>query len=705
MDAMDCPVEANLIRKSLRTMDGIDDLMFDFVDRILTVKHRADASGIEARLSAIGMEPRLVAGGQETAFRKQASTLWLVGTSVGLGAIAELMEWMHEANLGFTGITPLHIAVTSGCAVVLTFPPTAKKAWLALRGRTITISLLVTIAVFGAIVIGQYPEAAMAVSLFALSEAIEAASLRRAGNAIKSLLSAAPQTCEVIQSDTSVMTVATNLVATGDRIRIRPGAVIPLDGTIIAGISEVDASALTGEPIPVTVTTGDTVSAGTSNTTGTFVMEVTAAVGNTTMDRLIRSVRDASGDRATTERLVDRFAAIYTPAVVLIAILLGCMVPWVTGQPFVPWISKALVLLVIACPCALVISTPVTVVSALTAAARAGALVRSGRILETIAGATMVAFDKTGTLTTGKPSVTDIVPLVDGLSMDDALHLAASVNYPSEHPIGAAIVQHCATRHQCKPDELDTFEALVGRGVAASIRGQMHFIGSHRLVHDKDLCGEHVEAVIDRLAVEGKTSVVLMSDRQALAVIAVQDAIRGEASEALSRCLSLGLKASMLTGDTSSAAGRLAESLGMSDVHAELLPLEKQDAVRQCQQRGEVVVMVGDGINDSAALAQSNIGMAISTAATAVTVEIADVALLRPDIRLVPELVHLSRLVRRTLWTNIAIALVFKAVFFVLALIGSVQLWMAVLADVGAALLVTLNGLRLLNQKLGGNPF
>lgn len=703
MDAMDCPVEANLIRKSLRSMDGIEDLSFDFVDRVLTVRHKADAAQIQARLAEIGMEPRQVSTGDATGLVKQSSTLWLVGTSVAFGAIAELLEWMHEANPGFAGITPLHIAIISGCAVVLTFPPTLKKAWLALRGRTITISLLVSIAVLGAIAIGQYPEAAMAVSLFALSEAIEAASLRRAGNAIKSLLSSAPLTCEVIQSDTSVMTVATNLVAIGDRIRIRPGGMIPLDGTIIAGVSEVDASALTGEPIPVTVTTGDSVSAGTSNTTGTFIMEVTAAAGNTTMDRLIRSVREAAGDRATTERLVDRFAAIYTPAVVTMAFILGCIVPLVTQQPIVPWISKALVLLVIACPCALVISTPVTVVSALTAAARAGALVRSGRILESIASATMVAFDKTGTLTTGKPSVTDIVPLVDGLSTDDALHLAASVNHPSEHPIGAAIVQHCATRHQCTPDELDTFEALIGRGVAASIRGQMHFIGSHRLVHDKDLCGDHVEVVLDRLATEGKTSVVLMSDRQALAVIAVQDTVRPETHRALARCKALGLKAAMLTGDTFAAASCLATSLSINDVRAELLPLEKQDAVKQSQHSGEVVVMVGDGINDSAALAQSNIGMAMSTAATAVTVEIADVALLRPDIRLVPELIHLSRLVRSTLWSNIAIALAFKAVFFVLALLGNVQLWMAVLADVGAALLVTLNGLRLLNQKLGGS--
>ena len=701
MDAMDCPVEANLIRKSLRTMDGIDDLAFDFVDRVLTVRHRTDAAQIEARLTDIGMEPRQVSVADTAVSGKTTSTFWLVGTSVVFGAIAETLEWIHEANPGFAGITPLHIAIASGCAVVLTFPPTLKKAWLALRGRTITISLLVSIAVLGAIAIGQYPEAAMAVSLFALSEAIEVASLRRAGNAIKSLLSSAPQTCEVIQSDTSVVTVATNLVATGERIRIRPGGIIPLDGTIIAGVSEVDASALTGEPIPVPVSTGDSVSAGTSNTTGTFIMEVTAATGNTTMDRLIRSVREAAGDRATTERLVDRFAAIYTPAVVMMAFVLGCLVPLVTGQPFIPWISKALVLLVIACPCALVISTPVTVVSALTAAARAGVLVRSGRILESIAAATMVAFDKTGTLTTGKPTVTDIVPLVDGLSTDDALHLAASVNYPSEHPIGAAIVHHCATRHQCTPDELDTFEALIGRGVAASVRGQMHFIGSHRLVHDKDLCGEHVEVVLDWLAEEGKTSVVLMSDRQALAVIAVQDAVRPETQATLVHCNGLGIKTAMLTGDTLAAAKSLAVSLGIEDVRAELLPLEKQDAVKQSQQRGDVVVMVGDGINDSAALAQSNIGMALSTAATAVTVEIADVALIRPDIRLVPALIQLSRTVRSTLWANIAIALAFKVVFFVLALLGNVHLWMAVLADVGAALLVTLNGLRLLNQKLG----
>jgi Cu+-exporting ATPase len=278
----------------------------------------------------------------------------------------------------------------------------------------------------------------------------------------------------------------------------------------------------------------------------------------------------------------------------------------------------------------------------------------------------MVAFDKTGTLTTGKPVVTDIVPLVDGLSTDDALHLAASVNYPSEHPIGAAIVQHCATRHQCTPDELDTFEALIGRGVAASIRGQMHFIGSHRLVHDKDLCGDHVEAVLDRLADEGKTSVVLMSDRQALAVIAVQDAVRPETLAALSRCNALGLKSTMLTGDTSAAAGRLAVALQMLDVRAELLPLEKQDAVRQSQQSGEVVVMVGDGINDAPALAQADVGMAIGTGAD-VAMEASDITLVRGDLQGIVDAILLSRATMSTIRRNLGWAFGYNILMLPLA--------------------------------------
>lgn len=699
---MDCPVEANLIRKTLRTMPEIEDLSFDFVDRILTVTHTADAGDIEKKLDSVGLDPRRV--GHPSAFKTASRNFeykyWVVGGSVVCAAAAELIAWGAELTDHSHGDRLPIVILLSMVAVVLTLPPILKKAWFAIRGKTITISLLVTIAVVGAILLGQFPEAGMTASLFALSEAIEAASVKRAGNAIKSLLSSTPITCEVVLDTQTASDIPTNMVVLGDTVRIRPGGIIPLDGRVLAGISEVDQSSLTGESLPVIVEAGSDVYAGTRNTAGTFVMEVTAVSGNTSMDRVIKSVRTAAGDRATTERLVDRFASIYTPVVVILAFIIAFFVPFLLREPFQPWISKALILLVIACPCALVISTPVTVISALTVAAQAGAMIRSGKVLEALADTTMIVFDKTGTLTSGTPTVTDVVPLVESMSVDTLLHLAASVNFPSEHPIGVAIVRHCSERHTCEPAALDTFEALIGRGVAASINGKMHFIGSHRLVHDNNVCGEHVETVLNSLDQEGKSTVVLMSSGEALAVIAVQDTLRAEAAEAIEGASRLALCTALLTGDNAASANYFGRLAGITNITSESLPLEKKHAIKKWQDNGEFVVMVGDGINDSAAISQANIGIAMSKNASAVAIDIADIALLRTDLRLVPGIVRLSRQVRNTLRANIAIALIFKLFFLVCTFTGSVQLWMAVLADVGAALIVTVNGLRLLKAKV-----
>jgi Cd2+/Zn2+-exporting ATPase len=427
---------------------------------------------------------------------------------------------------------------------------------------------------------------------------------------------------------------------------------------------------------------------------------VTANKGNTTLDRIIHTVQEAQGQRAPTQRFVDQFALYYTPAVVVFAVLVAVVPPLLFGAAFQPWFYKALVMLVIACPCALVISTPVTVVSGLAAAARQGILVKGGVHLENGRLLKAVALDKTGTLTHGKPVVTDVVPLVDR-PKDELLQLAASVDAHSEHPIAAAIVS--AWQDSGKTERVllpsSSFDSITGRGARAVVEGQLYHVGNHRLCEELGVCGLHVEEVLGRLEKEGKTAVILATASEPLCVIGVADTVRGHSAEAIRQLHALGVTSVMLTGDNQTTASAIAIQVGIDDARGNLLPEEKLAVIDELIRRYGQVGMVGDGINDAPALAKASIGFAMGSAGTDTAIETADVALMDDDLRKVPHFIRLSRDTSRVLRQNIALAIGIKAVFFILALAGKATLWMAVFADMGASLIVVFNGMRLLKYK------
>ena len=700
--AMDCPTEEQMIRNRLKTVGGIEGLQFDLIERVLTVTHSDEAKATaESALAELGMHAKPILEGEDAAVQVAPVLprvkLIRLGLAGALAACAEATAWMIESRTGHHGDDALPVVLMALGSLALSGVETARKGWMALKTRTLNINFLMGLAIVGAVAIQQWPEAAMASVLFAVAEVIEGLSLERARKAVQGLMEATPETVEVLSECGSFHESKLALVRVGDRVRVKPGQTIPLDGTVTEGISTVNQAAITGESLPIEKIVGDSVFAGTRNTTGAFVFEVTAARGDTTMDRIVAAVKEAQQQRAPTQRFIDKFAKIYTPTVVVLALLYATLPPLFFHASWATQLHSALVMLVIACPCALVISTPVTIVSGLTAAARMGLLVRGGAFLEAGRSLKVVAFDKTGTLTAGAPVVTDIFPLTDRAPAE-LLHLAASLDAASEHPVAAAIVGHCAQSHECQHLQVEAFEAVIGRGVAGTLDGRRHYVGNHRLTEENQVCGPHVEAQLARLEAEGKTAVVLTDENSALAVIGVADTVRATAAEAVAQLKALGIAVVILTGDGKAAASQIARQTGITDVRAELLPEDKLAAIAELGERYGSVGMVGDGINDGPALARAQLGFAMGRTGTGVALEIADVALLREDLRLIPAFIQLSRYVAAVLSQNITVALALKALFFALALMGKATLWMAVFADVGGSLLVTLNGLRVLRQ-------
>jgi len=694
---MDCPTEEALIRKRLGTVSGIGELAFNLMERRLTVGHTLpDEQPILDALREIGMQTgpaQSDAGAPNDADQAPAITTrtWALMAVSGLAAIgAEILAWTGTSETAPVVIALALLSIATGGLGTL------RKGWIALKTFTLNINFLMCIAAIGAMAIGQWPEAAVVIFLFALAELIEMLSLERAKNAIRGLMAMAPETASVRLDGGEWREMAAAEVQVGQTVRVRPGERIPLDGVVSAGASSVNQAPITGESMPVEKTTGDPVFAGTVNERGAFEFRVTANKGNTTLARIVRAVQEAQGQRAPTQRFVDQFARYYTPAVVAFAMLVAIVPPLFFGGVFLDWIYKALVMLVIACPCALVISTPVTVVSGLAAAARRGILVKGGVHLENARLIKVVALDKTGTITHGRPVLTDTIPLVERPA-DELLQLAASVDAQSEHPVAAAIVtawQSGATRTLL---EVTLFEALAGRGAKASVAGQAYYVGNHRLVEELRICSPHVEEVLKSLEQNGKTAVVLASEREPLCVFGVADTVRGHSAEAIRELHALGVRSVMLTGDNPTTARAIADQVGIDDARGNLLPEDKLAAIDELLARYGNVGMVGDGINDAPALAKASIGFAMGAAGTDTAIETADVALMDDDLRKLPRFIELSRQTSRVLWQNISLALGIKAVFFALALAGTATLWMAVFADMGASLLVVANGLRLLH--------
>ena len=701
--AMDCATEKDVIARRLARLDGIGAVDFDLLERIVTVRH-ADglAESVGAALREIGMSPRHldappgdagetlkpgVGAGAPTAAVDSSWPLVLLTVS-GVAAVAtEATAWAtgREDSLPVIALAVASMA-TGG-------PRTLRKAVVALRTLTLNINLLMAVALIGAVAIGEWPEAAMVTFLFAVAEVIESKAADRARDAIRSLMALAPDTARVRRGEVWVE-VDANTVTRGETVLVRPGERLPLDGTVARGTTSIDQAPITGESVPVDRAPGDQVFAGTINQQGAIEIEVTAVTSDSTLARIARIVREAQSKAAPTQRFVDRFARWYTPAVVLVALAVAALPPLLSQSAFQPWLYRALVLLVVACPCALVLSTPVTLVSGLTTAARRGILVKGGVYLEQARSLKVIAVDKTGTLTHGRPKLVDIEP-IGGVSRDELLERAASLEAASDHPIAAAVAQAWPGRLL----DVSDVRSIHGKGIEGTVAGTHLAIGSHRLAEERGVCKPEVERHLERLEAEGKSTMVVWNASGVLGVLGVADTLRETSVEAVQRLHQRGLRLVMLTGDNATTARAIARAVGIDEVRAELLPEHKLAAIDELAGKHGAVGMVGDGVNDAPALARAAMGFAMGAAGSDTALETADVALMKDDLRAVADLVDLSHSTTFVLRTNITFAIGVKVVFFGLATAGLATLWTAVIADMGASLLVAANGLRLLRWK------
>ena len=622
--------------------------------------------------------------------------LLAAGGLIGIGAV---LEWGVT-----TTWSPWLATVAFAVAAALAVKVPAQHAWRSLQRRVLDINVLMVIAVVGAIGLGEWFEAAMVVWLFGISEWLEALSLARARRAIRDMMSVAP-TDALVRRDGAIVPIGIDQVRIGDLVLVRPGDRIPVDGTVVRGESAVNQAPITGESWPADKAVGDTIFAGSINGNGALDVRVDRLAADSAIARIIHLVEEAQSKRAPIQTFVDRFARMYTPAVVVIAAVIAVVPPTIASVETLSmaaggwgeWFYRALVLLVVACPCALVISTPVAIVSALTTAARAGVLIKGGAHLERLAAVRCVAFDKTGTLTEGRVAVTDIFG-VGVTPADEVLMVAASLEARSEHPIGRAILDRARATGLAFAEGTG-FRALPGLGAEATVSSGVAIIGSHRFFESRSLCTADLHVRIAAVEATGATPVCVGRDGAALGVIGLADTIREGARSIVRDLRSAGVDhVVLLTGDTRRSADGIRDASGVDEVYADLMPEDKVNLVEMLKREHDVVAMVGDGVNDAPALAASDVGIAMG-AGTGVALETADVALVGNDLSRLPFAVRLSRDTLATIKTNVAIALGLKAAFVVMTVLGAATLWIAVLADTGASLLVVANSLRLLNRR------
>ena len=704
---MDCAYEESEIRRAVADIPGVRSLQFQLAARRLSID--AEVKSLPLALAAIrkaGFKPLLLgsnasgANDQNLAHEGHRHDNAYLPGGIRKYAIALLFAVGAESIAFFAPDTLLFQGlgmVLSVVAIALAGFSTYVKGLTALRNFRLNINALMTVAVTGAFLIGQWPEAAMVMALYAIAELIEARAVDRARGAIKSLLDLTPETAEVRQSDGSWQTLPVNSVVLDAVVRVKPGARIPVDGVIAVGSTSVDQAPVTGESIPVDKVLGDGVFAGTINATATIEVQVTALPSNSVLSRIIHAVEQAQSSRAPTQQFVDKFAAIYTPAVFILALGIALLAPWLLDWTWTQAIYKALVLLVIACPCALVISTPVTVVSGLTAAARRGILIKGGVHLEGARKIKVVALDKTGTITEGKPVLVDTEFVKSSIPEWQVLRWAGDLASHSDHPVSKAIAICLDPGYGV----IEDFKLVAGRGVEARVDGRPLILGNHRLIQERGLCSSSIEARLADHEALGRTVTMLATQTQVLAIFAIADTIRESSQEALAQLQALGVATVMLTGDNEATAKTIAKQAGINDARGNLLPEDKLTAIEEIQKRYGITAMIGDGINDAPALARSNIGFAMGVAGTDTAIEAADVVIMNDDLRRIPETILLSRKTQAILLQNIFLALGIKAVFLALALFNGATMWMAVFADMGASLLVVFNGLRLLRVNSG----
>jgi len=689
IEGMDCREEVAILDRRFKNLPGLEAFSADLMGQRLHVKYDAAALSAAAIADAVadtGMRAWLeheepVSTTDESGRRRRA----LVSMS-GVGLVAGLA--IHFFG-GETSVANAFFAASMLSGGMLT----ARRAWSAARVRSLDINVLMIVAAAGAIVLGQWSEGAAVIFLFAVAQTLEARTLERARSAIRALMDLTPNEA-IVRDGTMDRRVNVDALTPGAIIVVRPGDKVPLDGVVIHGESAVNQAPVTGESLPADKGPGDEVFAGTINGRGALEVRVTRARRDTTLARIIHLVERAQAQRAPSQTFVERFAAIYTPAVIGLAAVVAVVPPLVAAGEWHDWIYRALVLLVVSCPCALVISTPVSIVAALAGAARKGVLIKGGMHLERAGSIRCIAFDKTGTLTKGTPDVVDVISL-NGASPSAIVRLALAVEQRSEHPIAQAILKYAqASGIKARPGE--QVQSLAGRGAEGSVDGARVVLGNHRLFEERGLCSPSIHEQLDAISREGRTAVFVASDGHPVGIITVADRPREGGKDAIDLLRRQGIESVMLTGDNHATARAIAEQIGVDEFVAELLPADKVAAVEALRKRFGSVAMVGDGVNDAPALASADVGIAMGAAGSDAALETADVALMADELLKIPYAFRLSRATVRNIKTNLAISLVLKAGFVVAAVAGVATLWMAVVADTGASVIVIANALRLL---------
>ena len=697
---MDCPVEVAEIQKALKKC-GIEGAECNTESRTVTIAgDEATAEAVKAAIESCGYEATRVEVKRKAAAPEADPIPWgRYITALVIGLLSEAVElWSHYAAESL----PVSVETASWASIVfaliaiaLAGLATFRSGLTALRHGNLNMNALMSVAVVGGVLIGAWPEAAMVMTLFQISESIEQLAMNRARNSIRDLMSVAPEKAMVRQADGRYVEEAVAEVLPGAVVRVSPGDRVPLDGKILKGATSLDESMVTGEGLPAEKGENATVWAGTVNLTATIEVLVTAAATDSLTARIIDAVENAQSAKSPVQRFVDRFATIYTPLVFVVALVVAIVPPLFFGD-WGGWFYKALCLLVIACPCALVISTPVTVVSGLATATRCGLLVKGGLYLEEARKLRFVGLDKTGTLTKGEPAVADVV-YPDDFDHAATDRMAASLAAMNKHPLSLAIV-HWAEAKGIEPQAVEGFSALPGSGVTGRVGSGTLWLVNERTLDKMGVLTPDVHEAFVRYAEAGMSTVALADRFGVRAVFGLADTVKEDAAEGLRQLRAVGLTPRLLTGDTPAAAKALAKELGLEDVRAGLLPDDKLREIEAMQKEG-LTAMVGDGINDAPALARSDIGIAMGVRGTDSAIEAAHVAVMDDKIGSIATLVRLSRITHAVLVENITIALGIKFLFAALALFGVASMWMAVFADVGTCLIVVANGMRMLRMK------
>jgi len=711
---MDCAEECAILRREVGPLVGGDDkLSFDILRGRMSVTG-ADGTQAEAVIKAVGRtgmhaepwspEDDAQSGGEEARIRRHRTLLTVASGVFGAAAFAThavltggVLEALGSEGAGLVHTVPWMARALYLVSIVCGTWYIAPRAWFAAKSLRPDMNLLMVIAVLGAMGIGEWFEAATVAFLFALSLALESWSVGRARRAVEALIAIAPETVRVKDSG-GMRELSAKDVSVGTVFVVKPGERIALDGVVQQGFSAVNQAPITGESIPVPKEPGTAVFAGTINGDGALEVSSTKVAGETTLANIIRMVGQAQARRANAEQWVDRFARIYTPAVFLFAIAIGVVPPLLFSGAWNEWLYRALVLLVIGCPCALVISTPVSIVAALASAAKHGVLIKGGLYVEAPAKLRAIAMDKTGTLTEGHPAVVEIVAR-EGHTDRELLAIVAGLEAHSDHPLARAIVRRAAAEG-VTPLIASDFRMLQGKGAVGTIDGRPYWLGSHRYLEERSVEAPDVHAALETMASTGRTVVVVGEDSHVCGFIALADPVRATARDTVEKLKHAGIEhVVMLTGDNEPTARSIASQSGISEFRAELLPQDKVSAVESLVERYGSVAMIGDGVNDAPAMARATLGVAMGAAGSDAAIETADIALMADDLSRLPWLVNHSRRAMRIIKQNITLSIGVKVIFVALTLWGFASLWAAIAADMGVSLVVIANALRLLRDS------